>query len=221
MNTAFNAQPLMVAPGGIIKCFEAACSGKSFREGVAVEMEEFTKLVPWPFSPDLIRNWFQSFQACRTIRTTYKADVRAVGAAVVYSPPQVFSVQSAALRHLFLAERMAQKVPGVNEKPAPLKKIGILGAGLMGGGIAMCFVQKGVPVVLKDAKQEWLDDGMKKIQGTLGWSGQAGPIEPGQVQAVHEPSEADARLCRLQGCGHGHRGGAGNHGPEEGGVPRH
>ena len=86
-------------------------------------------------------------------------------------PPQVFSVQSAALRHLFLAERMAQKVPGVNEKPAPLKKIGILGAGLMGGGIAMCFVQKGVPVVLKDAKQEWLDDGMKKIQGL--WGGQA------------------------------------------------
>ncbi|CAE7874031.1 unnamed protein product, partial [Symbiodinium sp. KB8] len=110
LNTAFNAQPLMVAPGGIIKCFEAACSGKSFREGVAVEMEEFTKLV--------------------------------------------FSVQSAALRHLFLAERMAQKVPG-----------------LMGGGIAMCFVQKGVPVVLKDAKQEWLDDGMKKIQGL--WGGQA------------------------------------------------
>eukprot|EP00439_Symbiodinium_sp_Y106_P009260 s10202_g1.t1 len=66
---------------------------------------------------------------------------------------------------------MAQKVPGVNEKPAPLKKIGILGAGLMGGGIAMCFVQKGVPVVLKDAKQEWLDDGMKKIQGL--WGGQA------------------------------------------------
>ena len=84
---------------------------------------------------------------------------------------QVFSVQSAALRHLFLAERMAQKVPGVNEKPAPLKKIGILGAGLMGGGIAMCFVQKGVPVVLRDAKQEWLDDGMKKIQGL--WGGQA------------------------------------------------
>jgi len=62
-------------------------------------------------------------------------------------------------------------VPGVNEKPAPLKKIGILGAGLMGGGIAMCFVQKGVPVFLKDAKQEWLDDGMKKIQGL--WGGQA------------------------------------------------
>jgi hypothetical protein len=39
-------------------------------------------------------------------------------------------VESAALRHLFLSERLAQKVPGVDEKPLPLKKIGILGAGL-------------------------------------------------------------------------------------------
>merc|ERR1719221_2464986 len=79
----------------------------------------------------------------------------------------VFGIQSAALRHLFFSERLASKVPGVKAKPAPLKKVGILGAGLMGGGIAMCFAQKGIPVVLKDAKQEWLDGGMKKITGLL------------------------------------------------------
>ncbi|CAE8669350.1 unnamed protein product [Polarella glacialis] len=83
----------------------------------------------------------------------------------------VFSIQSAAMRHLFFAERAAQKVPGVNAKPMPIKKIGILGAGLMGGGIAMCFAQKGVPVILKDAKQEWLDAGMKKITGL--WASKA------------------------------------------------
>mmetsp|Transcript_39285 Transcript_39285/g.80334 ORF Transcript_39285/g.80334 Transcript_39285/m.80334 type:complete len:751 (+) Transcript_39285:60-2312(+) len=127
LNTAVNAAPLMIAPRAIIKCFEAACSNKSFREGLQVEMEQFTNLV--------------------------------------------FSVESAALRHLFLSERLAQKVPGIDEKPAPLKKIGILGAGLMGGGIAMCFIQKGVPVVLKDAKQEWLDAGVKKIESM--WAGQA------------------------------------------------
>lgn len=127
LNTAVNAAPLMIAPRAIIKCFEAACSHKSFREGLQVEMEQFTKLV--------------------------------------------FSVESAALRHLFLSERLAQKVPGIDEKPMPLKKIGILGAGLMGGGIAMCFIQKGVPVVLKDAKQEWLDGGVKKIESL--WGGQA------------------------------------------------
>merc|ERR1712203_808740 len=82
----------------------------------------------------------------------------------------VFGVQSAALRHLFFSERLASKVPGVKAKPAPLKKVGILGAGLMGGGIAMCFAQKGVPVILKDAKQEWLDAGYKKILDL--WGGQ-------------------------------------------------
>merc|ERR1719428_1129924 len=83
----------------------------------------------------------------------------------------LFSVQSAAMQHVFFAERAAAKIPGVDAKPKPLKKIGILGAGLMGGGIAMCFAQKGVPVVLKDAKQEWLDAGVKKISSL--WQGQA------------------------------------------------
>mmetsp|Transcript_47103 Transcript_47103/g.108869 ORF Transcript_47103/g.108869 Transcript_47103/m.108869 type:complete len:752 (+) Transcript_47103:44-2299(+) len=83
----------------------------------------------------------------------------------------VFGVQSAALRHLFFAERLAQKVPGVDAPPGPFKKVGILGAGLMGGGIAMCFAEKGVPVVLKDAQQDWLEDGVKKVYAL--WQGQA------------------------------------------------
>ena len=36
--------------------------------------------------------------------------------------------------------------------------MGVIGAGLMGGGICMCFIRKGIPVVLKDAKKEWLDN---------------------------------------------------------------
>mmetsp|Transcript_83891 Transcript_83891/g.235067 ORF Transcript_83891/g.235067 Transcript_83891/m.235067 type:complete len:613 (+) Transcript_83891:1-1839(+) len=82
----------------------------------------------------------------------------------------LFSVQSAALRHLFFAERMISKVPGLKAQPAPIKKVGILGSGLMGGGIAICCAQKGLQVVLKDAKQEWLDAGMKSITGI--WMGQ-------------------------------------------------
>ena len=101
----------------------------------------------------------------------------------------VFSVESAALRHLFLAERLAQKVPGVDEKPMPLKKIGILGAGLMGGGIAMCFIQKGVPVVLKDAKQEWLDSGVKKIDSL--W---AGRLKKGKLSKEKYQQQPDFRL---------------------------
>jgi len=82
----------------------------------------------------------------------------------------LFSVQSAAMRNLFFAERMATKLPGVRAKPAKVKSVGIVGAGLMGGGIAMCFIQKGIPVVIKDAKQEWLDAGVAKVLGM--WQGQ-------------------------------------------------
>jgi len=96
----------------------------------------------------------------------------------------VFGVQSAALRHLFFAERLCSKVPGVNLKPLPIKKVGILGAGLMGGGIAMCFAQKGIPIVLKDAKQEWLDAGMQKIAAL--WQGQVkrGRMKEEQYKAL-------------------------------------
>lgn len=76
----------------------------------------------------------------------------------------LFSIQSAALRHAFFSERQASKVPGLKAKGAKPKTVGIVGAGLMGGGIAMCFIQKGVPVVLKDAQQDWLDAGYKKIE---------------------------------------------------------
>jgi len=78
----------------------------------------------------------------------------------------VISIESLSLRNLFFAERAALKVKGAASgvKPAPMRKVGIIGAGLMGGGICMCFIQKGIPCVLKDAKQEWLDAGLKTIE---------------------------------------------------------
>jgi len=60
------------------------------------------------------------------------------------------SPQSKALRHLFFAEREAAKVPGIDAS-LPLRqirKVAVIGAGTMGGGIAMNFVNIGMPVVL-------------------------------------------------------------------------
>jgi 3-hydroxyacyl-CoA dehydrogenase len=53
--------------------------------------------------------------------------------------------QSSALRHQFFAERAATKIQGVtaDTKASPVKHVGIIGAGTMGGGIAMCFAQAG------------------------------------------------------------------------------
>src|SRR5205823_5150712 len=74
--------------------------------------------------------------------------------------------ESKALRHAFFAERQTSKIPDVPEDtPArAIKKAAVIGAGTMGGGIAMSFVNVGIPVTISDTTQEALDRGMKKIR---------------------------------------------------------
>ena len=66
----------------------------------------------------------------------------------------IIGKESAGLRNLFFGERAALKIRGNTAAPVQFKKVGVIGAGLMGGGITMCFIKKGYHVVLKDAKQE-------------------------------------------------------------------
>ena len=69
--------------------------------------------------------------------------------------------QSAAMRHYFFAERAANKIDDVpSDTPLiPVNKVGIIGAGTMGGGIAMNFLSAGIPVTILEMKQEALDRG--------------------------------------------------------------
>jgi 3-hydroxyacyl-CoA dehydrogenase len=78
----------------------------------------------------------------------------------------VTSDQCRALIHAFFAEREASRVPGVGrETPiSQVARVGIVGAGTMGGGIAMACVNAGIPVLLKDSEQESLDRGMAAIR---------------------------------------------------------
>ncbi len=74
--------------------------------------------------------------------------------------------ESKALRHAFFAERAASKIPDVPED-TPLRKIesvAIIGAGTMGGGIAMNFLNAGIPVTVLEMKQEALDRGVATIR---------------------------------------------------------
>jgi 3-hydroxyacyl-CoA dehydrogenase len=67
--------------------------------------------------------------------------------------------------HVFFAERETRKVPGLPEgKAGAVHKAGIIGAGTMGGGIAMCFANAGIPVVVIDAAQEGLDRGLATVE---------------------------------------------------------
>ena len=75
------------------------------------------------------------------------------------------SSQSAALRHMFFAERMSSKVKDLpkDTQLKDIKRVGIIGGGLMGGGIAMNFVNVGIPVTLLEISQEALQRGKELI----------------------------------------------------------
>ncbi|MBB3119961.1 3-hydroxyacyl-CoA dehydrogenase NAD-binding domain-containing protein [Pseudoduganella violacea] len=74
--------------------------------------------------------------------------------------------ESKSLRHAFFAEREASKVPDVpSDTPIrDIRKAAIIGAGTMGGGIAMNFANAGIPVTLLETKQEALDKGLATIR---------------------------------------------------------
>ena len=76
------------------------------------------------------------------------------------------TAESRALRHIFMAERAASKIPDVpSDTPQRLvKSVAVIGAGTMGGGIAMNFLNAGLPVVMLDMKQEALDRGVATIR---------------------------------------------------------
>ncbi len=78
--------------------------------------------------------------------------------------------QSIAQRYAFFAERQASKIPDV-PPDTPLvnvAKVGIIGAGTMGGGIAMNFANVGIPVVMVETSQEALDRGLTTVRGNYG-----------------------------------------------------
>ncbi|MBI5901006.1 MAG: enoyl-CoA hydratase/isomerase family protein [Rhodocyclales bacterium] len=74
--------------------------------------------------------------------------------------------ESRALRHLFAAERSASKIPDIPDDTPTRKigRVGVIGAGTMGGGITMNFLNAGIPVTILEMKQEALDKGVAIIR---------------------------------------------------------
>jgi 3-hydroxyacyl-CoA dehydrogenase len=74
--------------------------------------------------------------------------------------------QSKAQRYVFFAERRAAKIPDIaaGEPTRPVNAVGVVGAGMMGGGIAMNFLNVGVPVTIVEASREALDRGLRVIR---------------------------------------------------------
>lgn len=97
--------------------------------------------------------------------------------------------QSAAQRYYFFAERQAQKIPDVpDDTPTrAINKVGVLGAGTMGGGISMNFANAGIPVTIVEVKADALERGLSTIRKNYERSRGA------------KPEETEARMSRLTG----------------------
>jgi 3-hydroxyacyl-CoA dehydrogenase len=78
----------------------------------------------------------------------------------------MFTPESKALRHIFMAERAASKIPDVPADTAQreIKSVAVIGAGTMGGGISMNFLNAGIPVKILEMKQEAIDRGIATIR---------------------------------------------------------
>lgn len=102
------------------------------------------------------------------------------------------SPQSAAQRYAFFAERQVWKIPDVaDDTPViPIKKVGVVGAGTMGGGISMNFANVGIPVTIVETKQEALERGLGVIRKNYERSVKSGKLTLADV---------DQRMAQLKG----------------------
>ena len=104
----------------------------------------------------------------------------------------VDSPESKALRHMFFAERQTAKIPDVPEDTPvrEIRKAAVIGAGTMGGGIAMSFANAGIPVTLVDTTQDALIKGLSRIKGNY-----AATVSKGRLAQ----SDMDKRVGLIQG----------------------
>ncbi len=102
----------------------------------------------------------------------------------------LYSTQSKALIHAFFGERTVAKIPGIPKtvKPLEIRRAAIVGAGTMGGGIAMTYANAGIPVIVKETAQEVLDRGIATIRNNY-----AATVAKGRLSQA----AMDERLSRI------------------------
>ena len=107
--------------------------------------------------------------------------------------------QSAALRHMFFAERAAGKIDNLSQdsQAKSIATVGIIGAGTMGGGIAMCFAQAGIKVTLVDMTDEAVSQGLEKITKNWAISVKKGRLTASQTDAMMANITPSSRLNDL------------------------
>ncbi|HSJ45988.1 MAG TPA: 3-hydroxyacyl-CoA dehydrogenase NAD-binding domain-containing protein [Euzebyales bacterium] len=102
------------------------------------------------------------------------------------------SDQSRSLRHVFFAERRAAKIDDIGDdvEPRTIRQGAVIGAGTMGGGIAMNFANAGIPVTVVEVDRDSLDRGLARVEGNYQRT-----VDKGRL----EPDEKRRRLDRIAG----------------------
>jgi 3-hydroxyacyl-CoA dehydrogenase len=114
----------------------------------------------------------------------------------------MFGTQSAAQRHMFFAERQAAKIDGLpkDTKLRDIQKVGIIGAGTMGGGIMMNFLQKGIPCTIVETQQDALDRGLAVVRKNYAASAAKGRFKPEQVEQLMGLITPTLNMADLADC---------------------
>lgn len=110
--------------------------------------------------------------------------------------------QSAAQRHLFFAERQAAKIEDVprETQARSITRVGIIGAGTMGTGIALNFLLAGLPVTMVEMSQDALDRGIARIRDTLSSAAARGRLTETEAAAATALLSADMAFEALAAC---------------------
>jgi 3-hydroxyacyl-CoA dehydrogenase len=139
------------------------------RAGVAQSFPQY------PALPKII----DAAEAAVTLPYDEGLKVERAGSAILMETPE-----SKSLRHAFFAERAASKIPDVpgNTPTRPIKAAAVIGAGTMGGGIAMNFANAGIPVTVLEMSQEALDRGLGVVRKNYEGSASRGRIKPEDVE---------------------------------------
>eukprot|EP01084_Bolivina_argentea_P255823 430429_1 len=120
---------------------------------------QFAKKRKGWLSPQLCLESIRAAQNASTYEEGIKQERKNAG--ILGSGPQ-----SRALQHFFFSQRMCSKIPSINKNLKPLKinSVGIIGCGTMGGGILMSFIEAGIPVIILEVEQKYLDKGLAVVK---------------------------------------------------------
>ena len=163
------------AAGSIRRTRDIAFTSEAVEQGLAACGKARAALRPVPSAPFAVAGAIEA-------ALTLDFDAGSVREQELFAECLV-STESRAMRHLFFAERDAAKVPGIARDTPTIGvgRAGVIGAGTMGGGIAMTFANAGIPVLLKDADEAALRRGMSTIRGHYEASAAKGKMTPDQV----------------------------------------